>query len=127
MAGMDHRVNLSLSCTAWARRLSFLLCMGGVLACEMPETEEPVGPPLKVTEAVRRGDTVEVSMTYKDGSEISVEDEGRAMAHAMGLACQETEGPIPDTTERAEGVLLLQVFCVGLLTTDETIDGSGLL
>ncbi len=99
-------------------------------ACEptgfSEKPEEPKGPPIEITQAVRAADTTRVTMRYKDGGAIALEDEGRAVAEAMKIACREGEGGIPDTRKRADGLLTVNIFCVGVLTSDEVIDGSGL-
>lgn len=88
--------------------------------------EAPKGPPIEITEAVRAADTTSVKLRYKDGGAIPLEDENRAVVKAMEIACLEGENAIPDTRTRAEGLLTVNIFCVGVLTSEETIDGSGL-
>lgn len=105
----------------------------GVAACEpvatatSTEPEAPTGPALEITQATRAGDTTTVSLRYRNGSAIPVGDEPRAVRRAMEIACNEGENPIADTRTRDGGLLMVNVFCVGVRSTDETIDGSGLL
>ncbi len=112
-------------------RVTFLsLALVALTACEPTgfgeKPEAPKGPPIEITEALRAADTTRVTLRYKDGSAIPLEDEGRAVAKAMGIACMEGENAIPDTRTRAKGLLTVNIFCVGVLTSDEVIDGSGL-
>lgn len=100
-------------------------------ACEPTDLTEkkpeaPKGPPLEITEAVRAADTTRVTLRYKDGGAIPAEDENRAVVKAMEIACRDGENAIPDTRTRAGGLLTVNVFCVGVLTSDEVIDGTGL-
>lgn len=44
----------------------------------------------------------------------------------MEIACQEGESAIPDTRTRADGLLTVKVFCVGVLESDQVIDESRL-
>ncbi len=88
--------------------------------------EAPKGPPIEITQAVRAADTARITMRYKDGGAIPAEDENRAVLRAMEIACQDGEKAIPDTRKRADGLLTVNVFCVGVLTSDEVIDGSRL-
>lgn len=113
-------------------RLTFIpAAMLALAACEPTgfaekKPEAPKGPPLEVTEAVRAADTSRITLRYKDGGAIPPEDENRAVVKAMEIACKDGENAIPDTRTRAAGLLTVNVFCVGVLTSDETIDGSGL-
>ncbi|MEM9582498.1 MAG: hypothetical protein AAGA08_05220 [Pseudomonadota bacterium] len=112
-------------------RFAFIPAMVLALAACEPtgfseKPEAPKGPPIEVTEAVRAADTTRVTLRYKDGTAIPMEDESRAVAEAMKIACRDGEGAIPDTRKRAGGLLTVNVFCVSVLTSDEVIDGSGL-
>lgn len=99
-------------------------------ACEPTTTStkpaEPKGPAIEITEAARAADTTRVVMRYKNGGAIAAADENRAVRRAMEIACNDGENAIPDTRSRSGGLLTVNVFCVGVLTTGETIDGSGL-
>ncbi|WP_298257149.1 hypothetical protein [uncultured Litoreibacter sp.] len=91
-----------------------------------PVSEEPKGPPIEIVEAGRAADTTRVVLRYKDGAQIPVADENRAVTRAMEIACQEGESAIPDTRTRDGGLLTVKVFCVGVSQSDQVIDGSGL-
>jgi len=88
--------------------------------------EKPKGPPMEIVEAARADDTTRVVLRYKDGAAIPEADENRAVVRAMEIACQEGESAIPDTRTRADGLLTVKVFCVGVLESDQVIDGSRL-
>ncbi len=107
-----------------------LLGVTALAACDpsafQTAPEKPKGPPIEITKAVRAGDTAKITMRYKDGGVIPREDESRAVLKAMEISCQEGESGIPDTRTRADGQLTVNIFCVGVLTSDEVIDGSGL-
>lgn len=113
------------------KKLTLLLGGLALAACDTPTTSsepaKPKGPPIEITEAARAGDTTRVVMRYRNGGEIAVTDEERAVLRAMEIACNDGENAIPDTRTREGGLLTVNVFCVSVLTTDETIDGSGLL
>lgn len=102
------------------------LALGLVAACEPEEPEVAKGPPLEIVEAARALDRTRVVMRYKNGNPVAAEDEGRAMARAMSIACKDGESAIADTRSRDAGLLTVHVFCVTVLTTDQEIDGSGL-
>jgi hypothetical protein len=91
-----------------------------------PVSKEPKGPPIEIVEAARADDTSRIVLRYKDGAAIPVADENRAVIRAMEIACREGESAIPDTRTRADGLLTIHVFCVGVLESDQVIDGSGL-
>ena len=99
-------------------------------ACEpgtvSTKPDVPEGPKIEIVEATRTGDTTSVAMRYKDGGAIPLEDEGRAALRAASIACMEGETPITDTRTRTAGLLTVNVFCVGVQTSDEVVDGSGL-
>jgi hypothetical protein len=86
----------------------------------------PEGPKIEIVEAARAGDTTRVVMRYKDGGAIPLEDEGRAALRAASIACMDGETPITDTRARASGLLTVNVFCIGVQTSDQVVDGSGL-
>ncbi len=91
-----------------------------------PVVEKPKGPPIEIVEAVRAADTSRIVLRYKDGAAIPAADENRAVVRAMELACKEGESAIPDTRTRSNGLLTISVFCVGVLESDQVIDGSRL-
>ncbi|PTX56559.1 hypothetical protein C8N43_1218 [Litoreibacter ponti] len=98
-----------------------------VLSACVPEgPEAPKGPPIEIVEAARALDTTRVVMRYKDGGAIPAADENRAVLRAMEIACREGENPISDTRTRADGLLTVNVFCVGVVETDLVVDGSRL-
>ena len=107
-----------------------LLGLGALAACEpgaVSSTPDiPEGPKIEIVQAVRAGDTTRVTMRYKSGDAIPLEDEGRAALRAAGIACMDDETPITDTRTREAGLLTVNVFCVALRTSDQVIDGSGL-
>ncbi|RLJ60318.1 hypothetical protein BCF46_0516 [Litoreibacter meonggei] len=110
-------------------RALFLIPVAAVLAACVPAgpvSEKPKGPPIDIVEAARAGDTTRVVLRYKDGAAIPAADENRAVIRAMEIACQEGESAIPDTRTRADGLLTVKVFCVGVLQSDQVIDGSRL-
>ena len=110
------------------RPLTLIPVAALLAACVPPGagTEKPKGPPIEIVEAARAGDTTRVVLRYKDGASIPAADENRAVVRAMGIACQEGESAIPDTRTRADGLLTVKVFCVGVLHSDQVIDGSRL-
>ncbi|WP_154666733.1 hypothetical protein [Litoreibacter arenae] len=91
-----------------------------------PVSEKPKGPPLEIVEAARAADTTRVVLRYKDGAAIPASDENRAVLRAMEIACQDGENPIADTRTRENGLLTVRVFCVGVLQSDQVIDGTRL-
>lgn len=99
-----------------------------VLSACIPEVglEAPKGPPIEIVEAGRAADTTRVVLRYKDGSGIPVADENRAVLRAMEIACREDENAIPDTRTRASGLLTVNVFCVGVLQSEQVVDGTRL-
>lgn len=112
-------------------RFGFALLGAVALAACEPGTvsttpDVPDGPKIEIVEAVRAGDTTSVVMRYTDGAAIPLEDEGRAALRAASIACMDGETPITDTRTRASGLLTVNVFCVGVQTSDQVIDGSGL-
>ncbi|MEP3345493.1 MAG: hypothetical protein ABJN34_11635 [Litoreibacter sp.] len=111
------------------RAFAFIPAFAVLAACVPtgPVTEEaPKGPPIEIVEAVRAADTSRIVMRYKDGTAIPTTDENRAVIRAIEIACHEGENAIPDTRTRADGLLTIKVFCVGVLETGQVIDGSGL-
>lgn len=108
-------------------RAAALPALGLILAACVPEgPEAPKGPPIEIVEAFRAVDTTRVVLRYRDGSAIAPDDENRAVLRAMEIACREGENPIADTRTRADGLLTVRVFCVGVLETDMVVDGSRL-
>lgn len=110
------------------RVLAFIPVAALLAACVPPgpASEKPKGPPIDIVEAVRAADTTRVVLRYRDGTAIPEADENRAVIRAMEIACQEGESAIPDTRTRADGLLTVRVFCVGVLQSDQVVDGSGL-
>lgn len=91
-----------------------------------PVSEAPKGPAIEVVEAARAADTSRIVMRYKDGGAIPAADENRAVIKAMEIACTEGESAIADTRTRADGLLTVKVFCVGVLQSDQVVDGTRL-
>ena len=110
-------------------RALFIIPAVAVLAACVPPgpvSEKPKGPPLEIVEAARAADTTRVVLRYKDGAAIPTADENRAVLRAMEIACREGESAIPDTRTRKDGLLTVNIFCVGVLQSDQVIDGSRL-
>jgi hypothetical protein len=110
------------------RALAFISAAALLAACipTGPVVEKPKGPPIEIVEAVRAADTSRIVLRYKDGAAIPTADENRAVIKAMEIACREGESAIPDTRTRADGLLTVKVFCVGVLESDQVIDGTRL-
>lgn len=102
------------------------LVLAGCVA-DMPLVTGPSkGPRIEIVEATRARDTTRVVMRYKGGGLIPVTDETRAVGRALAMACNPGEDAIADTRTRENGLLTVKVFCVGVLQSDQVIDGTRL-
>lgn len=111
------------------RAVSILSCtvlLGACVPTTTPVSSVPKGPAIEIVEAARAADTSRIVLRYKDGSAIPEADESRAVLKAQTIACQEGESAIADTRTRSGGLLTVNVFCVGVLQSDEVIDGTRL-
>lgn len=107
-------------------RAVLIPAVAALAACVPDGPEVPKGPPIEIVEAGRAADTTRVVLRYKDGSAIADADENRAVLRAMEIACREGESAIADTRTRENGLLTVRVFCVGVLESDQVVDGSRL-